>query len=250
MGKLLSLAIAALSLSTIATAVIPLGNSAEVPCTDVFLTQTACPDLIVDPAKLLVQQPATQTFSTSSCDVQEGTTQPGARNLMRFYQSTPNIGLGDLKVGVPSQHPEWFYYAPCHRHYHFREYSDYRLWTPEQYGSWKQLKLANPTTLSRDLLAAHPELTPVAGNKGGFCVIDLFPYIPALTPLPQYNSCGNQGISAGWADEYVPGLSGQYIDVTDVAPGVYILDSEVNAEHLFVESDYTNNDWAVPAVVG
>ncbi|HEV8360608.1 MAG TPA: lysyl oxidase family protein [Candidatus Thermoplasmatota archaeon] len=250
MGKALSITVAAMSLFALLLTVFAAGHSAEVPCQDTFAGMTACPDLVVDPVKLLVQLTETNTYSATNCDVVEGSTVAGTRTVLRFYQSTPNLGLGDLIVGRPADHPEWFYYAPCHRHYHFREYSDYRLWEPAQYAQWKVLKLTNPTVLSRDLLAAHPELTPVASNKGGFCVIDIFPYAPVLNPLPVYQSCNNnQGIAAGWADEYSPGLSGQYFDITDVPDGVYILESEVNAEHLFVESNYINNDSAVPAVV-
>jgi hypothetical protein len=222
----------------------------QVPCTDVYLGSVQCPDLIVDPVKLNDQQTTTQTFTSSSCAVQENSTVPGVRTLLRFYQSTPNIGLGDLIVGNPSQHPEWFVYAPCHRHYHFVEYADYRLWTPDQYAQWKVIKTQNPNALSKDLLAAHPELQPIKSDKKGFCVIDIFPYAPIKHPLGQYGSCStNQGISTGWADEYSTGLDGQWFDVTNVPNGLYVIESEVNAEHLYVETNYANNDAAAPALI-
>ena len=48
-----------------------------------------------------------------------------------------------------------------------------------------------------------------------------------------------------WADEYALTLDGQFIDITGVASGTYMLEVEVNAEHLFAEGSYTNNDAAV-----
>jgi len=233
--------------------IVPGANSShasQIPCTDTFLGATACPDLIVEPAKLNVQLRQTQTFGTNSCDVQHGHTQPGTRQLIRFYFSTPNIGTGDLIVGAPRDRPDWFVWDPCHGHYHMREYADYRMWTPEGYAQWAAVRAANPDALSADLLAANPHLLDkfVASNKMGFCVIDIFPYVP--TGPPQYGSCSNnQGITVGWADEYVPGLPGQWIDVTGVAPGLYILEAEVNSERLYVESDYTNNASIAPMVV-
>jgi len=249
MGKLLHLLLAVALLAVLVPALNPRGQ-ATIPCVQQVAGVTLCPDLIVDPAKLNVQSVTHESFTSTSCDVVEGMTQPGARTLLRFYQSTPNFGTGDLVVGNPSQHPEWFYYAPCHHHYHFREYADYRLWKPDQFATWKQLKIANPDVLSRDLLAAHPELRPIAGNKGGFCVIDIFPYAPVTHPTGAYRSCStNQGISVGWADEYVPNLDGQFIDVTGVPSGAYVLESEVNAERLYVESNYVNNDWFAPSFI-
>lgn len=38
-----------------------------------------------------------------------------------------------------------------------------------------------------------------------------------------------------------PALDGQWIDVTGLAPGYYVLEAEVNAERFFEESSYENN---------
>lgn len=50
-----------------------------------------------------------------------------------------------------------------------------------------------------------------------------------------------QGISPGYGDEYLPHLEGQYVDITDVPPGPYVLVHRVNADRSLVESRYTNN---------
>jgi len=57
--------------------------------------------------------------------------------------------------------------------------------------------------------------------------------------------CDVQGISVCWADVYFPGLSGQWIDITDVKDGTYVLENEVNDKHFMTETDYTNNSAAV-----
>lgn len=114
------------------------------------------------------------------------------------------------------------------------------------------MRAANPQQTAAQVLAEHPELQAgfVAGNKQGFCVIDLVP----LTPLPiqdaKYRSCGsNQGISVGWADEYKWTLDGQWVVVDDVPPGSYVLEAEVNAERLYVETNYANNMAAAPVAL-
>ncbi|HET6892934.1 MAG TPA: lysyl oxidase family protein, partial [Pyrinomonadaceae bacterium] len=63
---------------------------------------------------------------------------------------------------------------------------------------------------------------------------------------PRYQSCGSfQGLKVGWADQYHPLLGCQFIQVTGVAEGDYVLEDHVNPEHLFPESNFTNNASAV-----
>ncbi|HVM44777.1 MAG TPA: lysyl oxidase family protein [Candidatus Thermoplasmatota archaeon] len=216
---------------------IPAAAEGEIPCAD----PRGCPDLWVDAARM---QPfvQTRTFSSSSCAVVEGMVEPGARRLLRFTFTTPNDGPGDLVIGAPAQHPEWFVWSPCHAHYHFREYADYRLWTPAGYAAWKLLREANPDVPSGALLAEHPLVAEqmVSGHKQGFCVIDIIRYQPGA--VSRYRSCSsNQGISVGWADEYHASLDGQWVDITNVLPGVYWLEAEVNAERYYRETDYADN---------
>jgi hypothetical protein len=48
-------------------------------------------------------------------------------------------------------------------------------------------------------------------------------------------------MSVGWTDEYNWCLPGQYVEVTDVPGGDYILDTTVDPTGRLVESDKTNN---------
>lgn len=221
-----------------------------VPCSQ----PNACADLTIDPATMSKSlRVATLKFSATSCAVVEGEVVVGTRKLLRFTTTYPNLGTADLVVGAPAAHPEWFEYSSCHKHYHFREYTDYRLWTQQGYADWQALRAANDSSvLSGTLLDQNPALAAqlVRGDKRGFCMIDIKYYGPKVIgkqPTPKYADCvNNQGISVNWADEYVYSLSGQWIDITGLASGSYILEVEVNAEHLFSELDYGNNFAAIP----
>jgi hypothetical protein len=50
-----------------------------------------------------------------------------------------------------------------------------------------------------------------------------------------------EGISPGYGDDYVPRLEGQYVDVTNVPAGRYLLVHRVNPDRTLRERDYGNN---------
>jgi hypothetical protein len=222
-----------------------------VPCID----PRGCPDLTVSKDKLREWYIVKATFSEDDCAVQEGLTVAGTRRLLLFRYNTPNQGPGDLIIGNPPEHPELFVFHPCHNHFHFKEYADYRLWTSNAYSKWVKLRSqADPKVLSRDLFHEHPELQKhlVVGAKLGFCVIDVHPApIPDRPPEPgKYFDCSaNQGLSTGWSDEYYIVLDGQWIDITETKAGTYVLEVEANAEHIFQEADLSNNASAVVVTV-
>lgn len=227
-------------------------SAGQISCTD----PRGCPDVIVDQSKLNEYHNELIDFEPSDCAVLEGCVPgPGSRMVLRFTSSTPNIGAGDLIVGSPNDHPELFDFTTCHGHPHFVEYADYRLWTPSGYEQWRALRAANPDVLPAELLKRRKKVAAelVAGRKQGFCVIDFLPYNTPQgeqPPPPKYVSCrSNQGISVAYADVYHFTLDCQWIDVTDVKPGNYVLEDEVNPERLFEESNYANNASAIPVVV-
>jgi Lysyl oxidase len=51
----------------------------------------------------------------------------------------------------------------------------------------------------------------------------------------------SEGISPGYGDDYVPRLEGQYLDVTSVPPGRYLLVHRANPDRALRESAYGNN---------
>ncbi|MBI1785392.1 immunoglobulin domain-containing protein, partial [Candidatus Sumerlaeota bacterium] len=163
----------------------------------------------------------TQIYFFTSCEVVEGCVAEGTRRLLRFTTQTRNIGAGDLYLGNPSGNP-LFHFSECHGHYHLDNYMEYRLKDG-----------ANQI---------------VVGYKQGFCLLDSLRFDPGANPSPIYN-CVNQGIQAGWADEYVADLPCQYIDVTGVAAGTYTLEMEVNPQRVLMETNYANNITTLTIVI-
>jgi hypothetical protein len=225
-------------------------QSGVLPCTD----PRGCPDLVVDQTALNSAHQEKDTFAPTDCAVVEGETQAGARSLLIFPYKTPNLGPGALILGKPADHPELFDFQTCHGHPHFKRYAAYRLWTPAGYDAWQRARAQNPDALASDVLQAHPELSSqlVKGAKRGFCLLDYLPapnFQTTRDPRRFLNCFGEQGIGVGWADEYTSHLDGQWIDVTDVPAGDYVLDVETNAEHVFVETNYRDNTAAIHVTI-
>ena len=103
------------------------------------------------------------------------------------------------------------------------------------------------------------------GMKVGFCLEDTQPIESYATFPPVYTDeaigfcqSGNpgassvlMGISAGWRDIYGRHLAFQWVDVSDVRPGIYWLRAEVDPDRVIRESDETNTPsfGANPSVV-
>lgn len=174
------------------------------------------PDLTVDVRRLADRISITERyFSPEGCALQEEAVGgAGKRRLLQFDTVIFNAGDGDLVVGdrsVPDNaYAKLFEYAPCHGHYHIQDFSRYEL-----------------------LRAADRSLV-VVGRKQGFCFRDNEDYRGEGNG--RYG-CGYQGITAGWADVYGAGLDGQWIDITGVPPGDYILRVSINAIGSFDEGE-------------
>ena len=163
----------------------------------------------------------TQTFAPDACEVNECAT-PGTRRLLRFDTYTRNQGTADLILGDPAGNP-LFRIDPCHGHYHFEAFADYRLFD-----------------LNGNLAAI--------GNKVGFCLEDLERFDPSAPATAAYD-CTFQGIQRGWADIYDASLPCQYIDVTGVPEGDYVLELEIDPDNHLEESNETNNITRVPVSI-
>jgi hypothetical protein len=95
-----------------------------------------------------------------------------------------------------------------------------------------------------------------AGDKIGFCLSDVEPVPDVAGPeppgvYPPSNQCQAgapdatdlaMGISPGWSDVYSFALALQWIDVTDLTPGVYRLAGRADPEDFLRESNEVN-DW-------
>jgi hypothetical protein len=215
------------------------------------------PDLIVDKIPMQTEiYLSLEHFNNNDCAIQENCVdKPGNQLLLRFTSSTPNIGKAALIVGDPTLCPNLFdllHFSECHQHYHYQHYAAYRLWTPAGYLKWfAQRDLTQPADSGNNkvlLDAAEANGDLIVGRKQGFCLEDSRPYpINGQTSAPPvYQNCfSNQGLSVGWADVYSSQIPCQYIQVTDVPDGYYVLEDQVNPDQSFPESDYTNNSTAI-----
>jgi hypothetical protein len=183
------------------------------------------PDLTVsgDVAQqsLLINQ---EFFPADSCAIEEGcVVDSGNRRLLRFSTMTPNVGDADLVLGDPTTVPG-FEFAPCHSHFHFNGYARYEL---------------------VDDLGA----IVAVGHKQAFCLLDSVPVgIPGAPTSPRFH-CGFQGLTRGWADIYDSGLDCQWVDITDVPDGDYLLRISINPDRVIEESNYDNNTVEVPVTI-
>jgi hypothetical protein len=181
-----------------------------------------CPDLIVDRedliASIVIQE---QMFAPTSCAVEEGCiTQTGLRRLLRFDTGTINLGSGDLHIGDPTQNA-CFTFSQCHQHYHFRGVGRYTLY------------------------ASDGKTVVATGHKQGFCLEDVYPYPGMQPPAPQPAmpfTCNDQGLHVGFEDVYPNDIDCQWIDITGVAAGAYVLSVIINGDELLPESNYDNNE--------
>src|SRR5690606_28434779 len=132
----------------------------------------------------------------------------------------------DLVLGRPADDDERFAYSMCHAHYHFLSYATYRLVDAD------------------DQVVA-------SGRKQAFCLLDTRRLLDeeGVGIAPRY-TCEYQGLQRGWSDVYETGLPCQFLDITDVADGAYVLEIEVNPEVLLPELDLANNRIAIPLELG
>jgi lysyl oxidase len=129
-----------------------------------------------------------------------------------------------------------FVQSETHRHWHFLDFERY------------DVRTTDGDAVGRD-------------QKTGFCLGDRYnasrsEEIQGEHEQPVWTQeCGRgqperlvirEGISPGYGDDYVPRLEGQWIDITDLPAGRYVLRHRVNVDRVLRESDYGNNSAETP----
>ncbi|XP_019412496.1 PREDICTED: protein-lysine 6-oxidase-like, partial [Crocodylus porosus] len=182
------------------------------------------PDLIPDPYYIQastyiqrVQMYALRCAAEENCLARSayrpGVTDISYRVLLRFPQRVKNQGTADFLPVKPRHAWEWH---SCHQHYHSMDaFSSY------------------------DLLDAVSQRRVAEGHKASFCLEDT----TCDVGFQRRYACTahTQGLGPGCYDTYNANIDCQWIDITDVPPGNYILKVTVNPNFLVAESDFTNN---------
>ncbi len=184
------------------------------------------PDLIVVQEALVSSiYLSTIEASENSCLIEENCLQGyGLRDIVRFTTHFKNIGELDYFIGNPDNNPDQFSNDNCHGHSHYEGYAEYLLFDENS----NQLRV---------------------GVKNGFCVFDL----ECETGISGKFGCSLMGLSAGCSDLYDASLECQWVDVTDVDDGRYILVTRVNWDNSpdatgRVEANI-NNNWAQVCII-
>lgn len=152
---------------------------------------TEAPNLMVIGEELETNRIIYQYFPPNSCAAQEACINgDGWRRLLQFDAMVHNLGAEPLGIGrVIRSNPlnTMFQYNACHDHYHFANFGEFQLGVNNQ------------------------------PSKQAFCVESTSRMSNnELSPLTHDYTCSNQGIQAGWVDEYQAGLDCQWIDITDL----------------------------------
>ncbi|XP_063003352.1 protein-lysine 6-oxidase-like [Elgaria multicarinata webbii] len=182
------------------------------------------PDLIPDPYFIQastyiqrVQLYALECAAEENCLARSayrpGVSKIGYRVLLRFPQRVKNQGTADFLPVKPQHAWEWH---SCHQHFHSMDaFSNY------------------------DLLDAVSHKKVAEGHKASFCLEDTS--CDAGVRRRYACTAHTQGLGPGCYDTYHANIDCQWIDITDVPPGNYILKVMVNPDFLVAELDFTNN---------
>lgn len=171
------------------------------------------------------------------------------RRVIRFSNTIGNIGTGVIElVGQPSAQPgryrvsqrlygsdgrvlvepivEEIIYHAGHEHWHLASFASYEVWRATRDG-----RLLDPVRVR---------------GKISYCLFDHRP-APDTPPSRTYGTCEPelQGISPGWTDTYAAHVEDQWVDLTGLEDGVYVLRSRVNPRGVLRERTRENNDFLI-----
>ena len=188
------------------------------------------------------------------------TTIPGSR-LLRYTTEIVNVGVGPFETRgkrpdtsttnmpvtqrvynddgtfarVPIPGTFMFWGGDGHNHWHLNELEGgdlTRLDNGVKVGSLAKHGFHFADNQAFDLSLPNAPQSPVYASCGGFSCKTSALFVTI-------------GLSVGWGDIYAWSLAHQYIDITGLASGMYLLTATADPSHWFEETDATNNSsWA------
>jgi hypothetical protein len=178
--------------------------------------------------------------------VPKGTTPSVSNVLQRIYWSDGPAHFEESVVGQVEYHG-------IHGHYHFTSFGLSRLWSADADG----LQRGSRPVRERKTARTIPVTLAAAGRKVSFCLADTEidfwgakgdgprTYIAPDCLFPASADAVNdnyvQGITRGWGDIYDYYLPDQYIEVSGLADGDYILETVGDPDHRLRQRDESNN---------
>jgi hypothetical protein len=156
------------------------------------------PDLLPDSLYLVNTLAINNNHTAQTCEVQEGCIQGyGTRQLLYFGVQIWNRGTQPYWPGTAANNPNAYEYAPCHGHYHYKGFANAYLYD----ANFNQVDFARKTS---------------------YAIINMTCQSPTSDPP----------LAAGCSDIYGAGYACQWVDVTDLDPGLYHLVLRINPDGL------------------
>jgi hypothetical protein len=130
-----------------------------------------------------------------------------------------------------------YVHEPDHQHWHLLAFERYELWSSGARTIVRRDRKQGFCLGDRYVLSANKRIKyqPLHPVYTGFCGKNR----PDLTRM-------TEGIDVGWGDDYTANLEGQFIDVTGVPAGRYLLVHRVNTRHELLEANPFNDVSCVP----
>lgn len=234
------------------------------PAAGVARPVASLPNLVALPSPDLYVGTATSHYVNSNSQVvwgcqpsEVGGDTPTPTRCLRFETLVANLGTGPLELryradqitstrgvmqriyasdGSYREFPAGSYVLhPAHAHFHFVDFAVAALWQADAGG---RRRGAAPLR---------------SGRKAGFCLEDVYQYrgstearyVPPYACYPNRAVGGEvsqvNGISVGWADVYDLATPGQYIEISGVPDGYYLLQITVDPDRRLREQRTADN---------
>jgi hypothetical protein len=195
---------------------------------------------------------------------------PGNRLIIRFDGFVTNVGAGALRLKGNPQNPGGvrqmvapssggdetialgapevrFEYADSHNHFHFMRAMRYSIWNDERTAEVAPASKVGFCVYNSETVPGHQTVTSgnpqgatrwIVGAPGDTFCQSANPGEGGLGPTA---TSLDMGIDPGFRDLYDQSLAFQWVDVSNVAPGVYWVAAQADPDNQIQETNENNN---------